>query len=382
MTRRASILLVLVFATSGWFLPAVAETPVDRVVSLTGFSWERVPVCIHFGKRTSDLTDAELGFLASHAGLITLEKGHGASVYGSTEAGIANTARRLKQRNPDVKVLFYFNAFINWPGYDAFKTYRDEWTLRDRDGKIVYKTGRVSRPDPSQPAFREWWSNIVAEELKNAPLDGVFVDALPQALVPSLARSVGQEKARAVVAGLREMIALTKRKIGGDKIVLANGTRGTDFREILDWEGLDGVMIEHFAEFSSDTPEAILADMETLSIAAEKGKFVVLKGWPGFTWLDSDMMKRPHGELLQLARRRITFPLACFLVAAQPGSYFCYSWGYTDRHGTLDAYPELERPLGPPAGAATRSGWVFRREFQHASVFVDVKTKEARIDWK
>jgi hypothetical protein len=355
-----------------------AEDP----VKLTGFSWDRVPVCIHFGKRTSDLTDAELDFLASHADLITLEKGHGAAVYGSTEAGIAETARRLKQRNPKLKVLFYFNAFINWPGYAAFKTYRDEWTLRDRNGNIVYRTDHVSRPDPSQAAFREWWSNVVADELKRAPLDGVFVDALPQALVPSLARTVGKEKADAIVAGLREMVALTKHKIGEDKIVLANGTRGTDFREILDWEGIDGVMIEHFGAFNSASPEDILADMETMAIAAQKGKFVVLKAWPGFTWLDTAMMSRPYEELLELARRNITFPLACFLVAARPGSFFCYSWGYSDRHGTLDVYSELERPLGPPLGEAQRSGWTFRREFIHASVFVDVKTKTARIEWR
>ncbi len=354
-----------------------AEDP----VKLTGFSWDRVPVCIHFGKRTSDLTDAELDFLASHADLITLEKGHGAAVYGSTEAGIAETARRLKQRNPKLKVLFYFNAFINWPGYAAFKTYRDEWTLRDRNGNIVYRTDHVSRPDPSQAAFREWWSNVVADELKRAPLDGVFVDALPQALVRSLARTVGKEKADAIVAGLREMVALTKHKIGEDKIVLANGTRGTDFREILDWEGIDGVMIEHFGAFNSASPEDILADMETMAIAAQKGNFVVLKAWPGFTWLDTAMMSRPYEELLELARRNITFPLACFLVAARPGSFFCYSWGYSDRHGTLDVYSELERPLGPPLGEAQRSGWTFRREFIHASVFVDVKTKTARIEW-
>ena len=48
------------------------------------------------------------------------------------------------------------------------------------------------------------------------------------------------------------------------------------------------------------------------------------------------MMKRPHGELLQLARDRITFPLACFLFAARPGSHFCYWWSYTDRHRMLD----------------------------------------------
>ena len=53
----------------------------------------------------------------------------------STEAGIAATARELKRRNPRIQVLFYLNAFINWPGYAAHATYRPEWTLRDAAGK-------------------------------------------------------------------------------------------------------------------------------------------------------------------------------------------------------------------------------------------------------
>ena len=136
--------------------------------------------------------------------------------------------------------------------------------------------------------------DVVATELKRGPIDGVFVDALPQALTPGLAKTIGADKAKAVVAGLREMIALTKRKIGADKILLANGTRTTDFREILDWGGIDGVMVEHFAGFNTHKPADIKADLDTISLAAAKGKFVVIKGWPGFNWLDAEMMKRPH----------------------------------------------------------------------------------------
>jgi hypothetical protein len=84
--------------------------------------------------------------------------------------------------------------------------------------------------------------------------------------------------------------------------------------------------------------------------------------------------------VLGLARERITFPLACFLVAAQPGSHFCYSWGYTDRHGMLETYPEFDRPLGPPKGDAVWQGLTATREFAHASVWVDLNTKQARID--
>lgn len=344
--------------------------------------WDRVPLYVHFGKRDGDLTPAELDFLAAHAPFVALEKSHGAAVHGSTEAGIAATARELKRRNAHVRVLFYLNAFINWPGYAAQRTYRDEWTLRDARGEIVRHPSGTPRPDPSQAAFREWWAEVVAGAHRDAPLDGLFADALPQALSPALARQVGAEKARAVVAGLREMLALTKARLGPGRIIVVNGTRTNDFREILDWEGIDGVMIEHFAAFGKDGPADIKADLETLALAAARGKFAVLKGWPGFNWLDREMMARPRAELLALARERVTFPLACFLVAAQPGSCFAYSWGYTANHGMLEPYAEFSRRLGPPAGAARWEKFSAVREFAHASVHVDLATRVARIDWK
>ena len=358
-----------------------AVPPTAAAVRLTGFSWDRVPLNLHFGKRTADLTDEEIAFVARHSNLIALEKSHGVSAHGSTEAGIADSARRITQRNPRARVLFYFNAFINWQGYDAFKTYRPEWTLRTADGEIVKHPSGTPRPDPSNADFREWWTDVVAQSNRTAPLGGVFVDALPQALSPGLARQVGDAKARAIVAGLRDMLALTKRKLGPDRIVLVNGLRSNDYRELLDWEGIDGVMIEHFGHFRNDAPADIKADLDSVALAAAKGKFVVVKGWPGFNFTERDRMQRPRAELLQLAREAITFPLACFLVAAQPGSHFCYSWGYVHDQGMLDSYPELERPLGPPKGDATWQGLTATREFAHASVSVDLATKQARIDW-
>ena len=164
--------------------------PSTSAVRLTGFTWDRVPLNLHFGKRTADLADAEIDFIASHSTLIALEKSHGVTPHGSTEAGIADSARRIMQRNPNAKVLFYFNAFINWPGYDAFKTYRPEWTLRTATGEIVKHPGGTPRPDPSNAEFREWWSEVVATANRSAPLGGVFVDALPQALTPALARAL------------------------------------------------------------------------------------------------------------------------------------------------------------------------------------------------
>jgi len=366
-----------------WAVPASsAESKSSPAEVFPGFSWDRVPLYVHFGNRAGEVSDADIEFLATHTAFVALEKSHGIKAHGSTEAGIADTARRLKRRNPALKVLFYFNAFINWPGYSAHATYRPEWTLRNGAGEVVTHPSGTPRPDPSNADFREWWSEVIAQAHREAPLDGVFVDALPQALSPALARQLGEAKARAVVEGVRAMVELTKKKLGAGRIMLANGLRTSDFRTILDWAGIDGVMIEHFGAFKTDRPEDLKADLDSIALADAKGKFVVLKGWPGFTWLDAAKMKRPHAELLQLAREQIAFPLACFLVAARPGSHFCYSWGYQETHGMLEAYPELEKPLGPPRGDARWTGLTATREFRHATVSVDLATKTARIDWQ
>ena len=99
---------MLVFVTSLAAGLAAAESP---PAVLAG--WDRVPLYVHFGKRAGELTSTELDFLAANAPVVALEKSHGAAQHGSTEAGIAATARELKRRNPSIRVLFYLNAFIN-----------------------------------------------------------------------------------------------------------------------------------------------------------------------------------------------------------------------------------------------------------------------------
>ena len=47
------------------------------------FSWDKIPVYIHFGKNDG-LTDDEIKFVATHSDFVCFEKGHGANVHGST----------------------------------------------------------------------------------------------------------------------------------------------------------------------------------------------------------------------------------------------------------------------------------------------------------
>jgi hypothetical protein len=345
-------------------------------------SWGRVPVYAHLGKSNGDFTPTELDFLAAHFDFICLEKGQAVKTRGCTEEGIYEAARQLKRRNPKARVLFYWNAFINYPLYRALDRFKPEWTLKGATGTELRNPGGLPRPDLSRTDVREWWSDVAAEAMRAAPLDGIFADALPQVLTPALPRQIGEEKTQAIISGAQEMLSLTRRKIGADKIVLANGLRATEGRQILDWDGITGVMIEHFGHFWSRSTEDMKADLDSLALAEAKGKFAVLKGWPGFSWLDTDMMKRLHDELLKQARESIVFPLACFLVGARRDSWFCYSWGYREMHGMLDAYPEFTKPLDLPKSDATWDGFTATREFTHASVWVDLVAKQARIEWR
>ena len=87
-------------------------------------------------------------------------------------------------------------------------------------------------------------------------------------------------------------------------------------------------------------------------------------------------------DLVKMSQEYITFPLASFLVGAGPNCYFQYTWGWRPEYGTFDWYPEFDKPLGPPKGDARRDGRVCTREFEHASVYVDLQKKSAKIDWK
>jgi hypothetical protein len=90
----------------------------------------------------------------------------------------------------------------------------------------------------------------------------------------------------------------------------------------------DGAMDEHFGHFANGSSKEQMAEAILATQAAgREGKIVLIKAWPGFSYREPEMMKKPREELARLAKERITFPLACFLVAAQPNCYFCYTWG-------------------------------------------------------
>jgi len=345
------------------------------------FSWDHVPVYAHVGKASDDFTPAELDFLATHFNFITIEKHQASHKHGSTEAGFAVAAREIKKRNPRAKVLFYWNASLDSTSsrgvYAAMRTFPADGYLKDNQGRIVKRRKTVPNYDLTRPDVRAWWSDAAAKAVREYGADGIFADAMGQ----RQEKGLSDEKLKTLVASRVALLEETRRKIGPDKLIIYNGLMKDDPDKLLQFA--DGAMIESFCHPKyGSSKEVVTAYFAATRAAARRGKIVILKGWPGFTFRQKEMMQKPHAELARLARERITFPLACFLVAAEPHSYFCYTWGYREHHGTFDWYPEFDQPLGPPKGEAKRDGWKYKREFAHASVFVDLDKKTAKIDWK
>lgn len=385
MIIKSNLLIALACAASvsGQAVQKAATPKQDHYPK---FSWDKVPVAFHFGKAGALLTPEEAEFVASRSNFICLEKGHAKGQIKYTEDAIEKEAQQLKKLNPDMKVIFYWNAFLDYSMFHAHSEYEKhpEWWLKKLDGDLDLKLDHLKRYDLSNADVRDWWTDVAHKSVVKGSCDGVFMDAFPQVVATGNRKLWGQEKYDAIQQGLTDIVKETREKIGEDKIIIYNGVRSTPPRKIGNdfMQQTDAVMIEHFGHFRSTSKECMLVDINEIIRAGKAGKIVVVKAWPGFSWLDKESMKKPLEEKRRLAAKNITFPLAAFLVGAQEHAYFIYSWGYRMDMGCLDWYPELDKKLGPPLADAKQTGWVFERDFEHASVWVDLEKKKARIAWK
>lgn len=379
--------LLLLLVVGGAFTIASAQgNTKESTAHYPEFSWETVPICFHFGKSAELMTQKEAKFVAEHANFICLEKGHAAQSLGSTEEGIEQEAQRLKKLNPKMKVIFYWNTFLDYSMYEAHSDYENhpEWWLKTVNGELDLKNGKLKRYDLSNPEFRSWWTDVAAKAVLEGSCDGVFMDAFPQVISTGNKKLWGDEKFVAIQQGLKDIINETRQKIGEDKLIVYNGIRSTPQMKIGNEfpEYTDAVMIEHFGYFNSASKECMLTDIREMEKAGKNGKIVVFKGWAGFTFIDKEAMRKPLKEKREIAAKSITFPLAAFLVGAQKNCYFVYNWGYRMDNGCLEWYPEWDKKLGKPLDDAKQTNWTLTRNFEHATVSVDLENREAEINWK
>ncbi len=350
------------------------------------FSWDHVPLYMHIRKARS-YTDDEIAFLARFP-VITFEKANGHQDHGSVEAGTLAAARAVKRLNPKAKILYYRNVIVHYGGYAANKELEriPGAMLQGPNGNTRLIRHRLQAYDLSNPRVRTWWVNACSTVTADPAIDGVFIDGSVKVLEPGyLTRQIGAAKKRRIIAGYRLMMKQLREAIGPDELMVANLLRArleNAGLEYLDY--FDGSYVEAFFHNvgGAGYEEYVAKGIDAVQKAARRGKIILFtarltppsaSAAGGHATVESDAP----------ARAAITYPLAVFLICAEKYSYFRIHEGYSADNNDrwMRWFPEYDRPLGPPAGPATRDGFRYTRTFRHATVQVDIQKRTATVQW-
>jgi hypothetical protein len=356
------------------------------------FSWDTVPAYEMFADKVR-FKDDDVSAIAENTDFLCIEKQHGIKDLGAADIGARHAIGQFKAIKPGMTCLVYLNSAYAYPFISRSKVfdwrgeihkpenakYKSFLLVDPATGDLAYREGdHVHYFDVLNPEFREWWAETVGIFVREAGGDGLFVDQMHGFEWLRADRSDEVRAAQAL------MMRMAKEAICADKVLLLNNAAHLPGL----FEIGDAFMFEHYRpELLSK--EHIVEDWALMKRVAEAKKISVWR--IGVEQDDVTVSMRERGEemtpgfLEELSRKRMPYYLAAFLVGAREYSYFQYGWGWNLYTGPLCRYSEWKKPLGNPLGEATRDepdGWVFRREFEQASVVVDLERREGEIDWK
>jgi len=352
------------------------------------FSWETTPMYYMFGDHQRVLTSEEVRFISERTDFLCIEKSHGLKELGAAELGAKHEVAAFKQLKPDAKVLFYFNSAYAWPftsynkaftrdEIDKYPELKDFLIIDSETGELAHRRNTFFF-DVLNPDFRKWWVETVAKGVKESGCDGAFIDQMHGFYF------LRPDKAREVQVAMGEMMTALKKQLGSGKILLGNNAHQEIGQYVF--PAVDAIMFEHYKE-ELVSKEALLADWDNMLRIAKAGKMSIFRiGVEVEEILQTVTKSGQRDERREsLAKERLEYYQACFLIGAQPYSFFQYGWGWTLSSGSLVDFPSLQKPLGLPKGAYKRinvDAWQFTREFEHASVWVDTEKGVAKITWK
>lgn len=357
------------------------------------FSWDQVPLYMHMRKAKA-FTQEELQYLAAFP-IVTLEKTTGEATYGSTEKGSLEAAKAIKALNSETKILYYRNIMVHYGGYDVNESMEkiDQLLLMNDKGETNLIHGRKRGAyDLSSSELRQWWLQHCVEMANRDCIDGLFIDGNIKALEPAFLQStVGKEKKDQVVVGYDQTMKSLHEQLGDEKLIIANLIRARLSNSGLDYINyVDGSYIEGFEHAANGytKKDYVARGIEAIQTAARDGKIICFSIGLGKAkaiglGIDDTRMKAGDVSLLQ---ERLTYTLSMFLIFAEKYSYFLAHDGYSvngdDSSVWLKSFPEYERPLGAPKGPAQKQGYTYTREFEHASVWLDIEHENAHIEWR
>ena len=393
MNRRSIIALFsLCLSPLCPLVMAEPPTPSPQAERMPDFSWDRMPLYVHIRKDTA-FSDDEIKYLATFP-LITFEKSTGNKDSGSTEAGVVKAARAVKAINPDTKILYYRNVIVEYGGYTASKSLKkiSNAFLVDRKGNDKLIRNRLPAYDLSNKAVRDWWVDAAKDVCTDPSIDGIFLDGVVKIVEPGFLKSaIGPEKKKAVLAGYVSMMEETRKALGPKQLMLANILRARFPDSGLSYiKPLDGSYIEGFegAVGGMSKKDYVAKGMEAFQKAAQQGSIIAYTCGIGENHQDADEAPRPADGKSKPSKRdpkaRFNYQLALFLICAEKYSYFDLKDSYDAKTSkTWMTHPaDYDRPLGPPKGPATRDGYTYAREYEHASVRLDIEKESGEVIWK
>ena len=155
--------------------------------------------CTRRGNMACGLSEAEASHLASTYEIVSIEKCFGTGGENRTMANFAATAAQLKSHNPNVSVLFYWNARTPGPpscyedDFGARLLTRRDWWLRDAFGRALCVDHGGGLPIPvcadddmtwpyldfSIREAADWWVSapVAAKRMSGENMSGAFFDS-------------------------------------------------------------------------------------------------------------------------------------------------------------------------------------------------------------
>lgn len=358
---------------------------------LPKFSWETTPMYYHFGDIDRVLEPDEVNFIAAKTDFICMEKSHAYNLLGDQVLGTKHEVEAFHNVKPESKVLFYYNSYVAWPFPRFNKDLTPEGIAKNPElAKFLFinpKTGKLREKtrgpafsyyfDCLNPDFRKWWVASAVEGIKISGADGIFIDRMNV----GVNSDYPNDQLAEIAIAKGEMMANLKKEMGPDKILIGNN--GANTKEVF--PSCDGFMFEHY-NASVMTKESLLKDWEDMLRVAKAGKMSIYRfGAKGKGKADLTLGATGTSGIEEKSKEQLEFYHACYLIGAQPYSYFQWNWGWNLSDGNLVEYPELVKPLGKPKEAYKRVNpeeWIFTREFEHASVWLNTEARKAKIVWR
>ena len=375
---------------------------VKTVGKLPEFSWDTMPLYMHVWKRTS-YTKTEIDYLAKYP-LITLEKAQGTKE-GTVQEGTLKAARAIKEINPNTKILYYKNIVIDWNSgaSKALKNMPNGYLQASNgDYPVVNDNSKAKFFDISKDEVHQWWLKDAKAMLDDDSIDGLFIDANIKVLIGHYfanGKKLGKEKAQDIIRGYHELLTTINSEFRQDNIILGNVIRARFENAGLEYmEYFDGSYFENFEHSVNgiSKPDYLAKGIEAGQQAAQNGKILAFTAGLGDS-LEKDSSgigldeARHKINSLEFVHKRVDYLTAIFLIMAEKYSYFYPHDGLgvtTDRKGKqknktwMHTFPIFNKKLGAPKGPAKREGYVFTREFEYCTVYLNVETEEAVLNWK